>query len=86
MGSYSVSVGDQSIRVKTFREVGPAVMEALTGFLARDPEGVAEGAAMANRAFSVGTVQHALDTHRSWSTSVRVHGEVISIEVRKRWW
>ena len=86
MGSYSVSVGDQRTRVKTLQEVGPAVMEALTSLLARDPEGVAEGAAMANRAFSVGTVQHALDAHRSWRTSVRVHGEVISIEVRKRRW
>jgi hypothetical protein len=80
-------VGDaEPVRVKTFAEVGPVVMEALTGLLAQDPDAAAEGAAMANRAFSVGTVKHALDAHRSWRTSVTVHGEPVVIVVRKRLW
>ena len=66
VSSYKVSVGNATVRVKTFQEVGPVVMEALTSLLAQDPEAVAEGAMMANRAFEVGTVQHALDTHGSW--------------------
>jgi hypothetical protein len=65
VSSYKVSVGGTTVRVKTFREVGPVVMEALTNLLAQDPEAAAEGAMMPNRAFSVGTVQHALDTHGS---------------------
>lgn len=87
MSSYKVSVGDATVRVKTFREVGPVVMEALTNLLAQDPEAAAQGAMMANRAFSVGTVQHALDTHGSWRTSVTVRGEPVPVVVvKKRLW
>ncbi len=55
VSSYKVSVGNSTIRVKTFQEVGPLVMDAPNNLLAQDPESVAEVAAMANRAFSVGT-------------------------------
>lgn len=42
---------------------------------------------MANRAFSVGTVQQALDTHGSWRTSVTAHGEPVEVVVvKKRLW
>ncbi len=75
VSSYKVSVGDVVVQVKTFQEVQAVVMEALTSLLAQDPEAVAKGAMMANRAFSVGTVQHVLDTHGSWRTRVTVHGE-----------
>jgi cytochrome c-type biogenesis protein CcmH/NrfG len=86
VGSYRVSVGSATARVKTLQEVESVVMEALTSLLAQDPEAVAEGAMMANRAFEVGTVKQALDNHGSWRTSVRVHGEPVSVVVRKRWW
>lgn len=86
MSSYKVSVGDVTVRVKTFQEAGAVVVEALTSLLAQDPEAAAEGAMMANRAFSVGTVQHALDTHGSWRTSVTVHGEPVPVVVKKRSW
>jgi hypothetical protein len=64
VSSYKVSVGNATVRVKTFQEAGAVVVEAVTNLLAEDPEGAAEGAMMANLAFSEGTVQHALDTHR----------------------
>jgi hypothetical protein len=83
VSSYRVSVGDAIVPVKTFREVQAAVMEALTSLLAQDPEAVAKGAMMANRAFKVGTVQHALDTQGSWRTSVTVHGEPVLLVVVK---
>jgi hypothetical protein len=70
--------------VKPFQEVGPAVMEALTSLLAQGPEGGAAGAAMANRAFSVGPGRHALGTHGGWRTSVAVHGEPVPAAVAKR--
>jgi cytochrome c-type biogenesis protein CcmH/NrfG len=75
------------MRAKTLQEVEAVVMEALTNLLAQDPEAAAEGVMMANRAFEVGTVQHALDTHGSWRTSVRVHGEPVPVVVvKKRLW
>ena len=84
---YKVSVGTTARRVKTFQEARAVVAEAMTSFLAQDPEGAAESAQMANRAFSVGTVQHALDTHGSWRTSLTVHGEPIVVAVvKRRWW
>jgi hypothetical protein len=87
VSSYKVSVGNVTVRVKTFQEVQAVVAEALTGLLAQDPEAAAEGVMMANRAFSVGTVQHALDAHGSWRTSVTVHGERVPVVVvKKRLW
>jgi hypothetical protein len=74
-------VGDENVRVMTFQEVQSVVVETLTSVLAQDPEAVAKGAMMANRAFSAGTVEHALDAHGSWETSVAVHGEVVKIVV-----
>lgn len=84
MSGYKVSVGNATVRVKTLREVQSVVMERLTSLLAQDPEAAAEGAMMANRAFSVGTVEHALDTHGSWRTSVSVCGESVPVVVVKR--
>ena len=81
--SYTVSVGDQNVRVMTFQEVQSVVMETLTSVLARDPEAVAKASMIANRAFSVGTVEHALDAQGSWQTNVTVHGEVVKIVVVK---
>jgi len=84
VSSYKVSVGDETVRVKTIQEVEYVIMDALTNLLAQDPEAAAEGARMANRAFSVGTVQHTLDTHGSWRTIVTVHGEPVPVVVVKR--
>jgi hypothetical protein len=88
VSSYVVSVGDaEPVRVKTFPEVGPVVMEALTSFLAQDPEAVARDAMMANSAFTNGAVRHSLDAHGQWRMDVTVHGEPVAIVIRKRrWW
>lgn len=88
MSSYKVTVRDTTVRVKSLQEVQFAVMEALTSLLAQDPEGASEGTMMVNRAFTVGTVQHALDAHGRWRTTVTVHGEPVAVVVtrRRRWW
>jgi hypothetical protein len=39
VSGYKIGVGGTVVRVKTFQEVGPAVMEAQTGLLAQGPEG-----------------------------------------------
>lgn len=83
MRGYEVTVGKTTRRVKTFQEAGAFVAEAVGELLAHDPEGAAEGAMMANRAFSVGTVQHVLDTHGNWRTSITVTGESVPIVVVK---
>lgn len=72
--------------VKTLRDAMVVVMEALTSVLAEDPAGVAEGAAAANRAWDVGTVEHVVNLYGSWRTSVSVNGRPVVVEVRKRSW
>ena len=86
MSSYRVSVGSSPARrVKTVREAGVAVMEALTGFLADDPEAVARDVMVARNAFGAGAVEHSLVAHGRWAMSVIVNGEQIPIViVRKR--
>lgn len=82
MSSYEVGVGAKTMPVETFREAGHVVMEAVTGLLAQDPE-VAESAMMANREFSSGAVEHAVDDHGSWSMCVTVHGEPVTVAIVK---
>jgi hypothetical protein len=84
VSSYKVSVGNATVRVKTFHEVGPIVMEAVNNLVAQDPEGAAGGAMMANSAFHAEQVQYELDTRREWRTIVIVHGEEVPVVVRKR--
>lgn len=87
MSSYQVTVGGTSVRVKRFRDARSVVAEAITSFLADDPESVARSAMVANAAFDTGAVEHSLTAHGRWSTSVTVHGEPIPITiVKKRWW
>jgi hypothetical protein len=88
VSSYRVSVGGEAVRVKTFEQVGPLVMEALTSLLEQDPEAVAQGATMANQAFTSGAARHSLAAHGSWRMSVTVHGEPVSVVVvrRRSWW
>jgi hypothetical protein len=87
VSSYNVTVGNATVRVKTLQEVQAVVMEHVTSLLAQDPEAAAEGAMMAKRAFSVGTVQHALDANGSWRTNVTVCGEpVLVVVVKRRLW
>lgn len=86
MSSYKVTVGDTAVRVKSLRKVQFVVMEALTNLLAEDPEAASMGAMMANQAFSVGTVQHALEARGNWRTTLTVHGEPVPVVITKRWW
>jgi len=86
VSGYRVSVGSVTRRVRTFQEAGAFVVEHVTGLLAQDPEGAAESVMNANRAFSGGLVQHAVDTDGIWRMSVTVHGEAVPVVVRKRRW
>ncbi|MFJ9031424.1 hypothetical protein ACIRQP_23415 [Streptomyces sp. NPDC102274] len=87
MSTYTVTLGEQSARARSLQEAQALVMEHITDLVARDPEAASQGAMMANRAFSVGTVAQALDTHGSWQTVVSVQGEQVKISITKRrWW
>jgi hypothetical protein len=84
VSGYNVTVGSATRQVQTFQEAAAFVAEGVTRLVARDPDGAAEGAMMANRAFAEGLVQHALDTDGIWRMTVTVHGEQIQVVVRKR--
>ena len=86
MSGYKVSVGSATRRVRTFQEAGAFVVEHVTGLLAQDPEGAAEGVMRANREFSGGFVQQAVEADGIWRMSLTVHDEPVRVEVRKRWW
>ncbi len=82
MSSYQVSVGSAPAqRVKTVREAGVAVMEAVTGFLAVDPEAVARDAMRANTAIMDGVLEEALTAYGRWDMSVTVNGRQVPIAV-----
>ncbi|MBB0244570.1 hypothetical protein FNQ90_10760 [Streptomyces alkaliphilus] len=82
-----MTIGENATRARTLQEAQFAVMEALTDLLARDPEAASQGVLMAKRAFSEGTVRHALQSTRMWQTVVVVLGEPVPIRIRKtRWW
>jgi hypothetical protein len=87
LSSYKVSVGEGDVRAQSLQDAQAIVMEHVTDLLARDPVAAAQGALMANKAFSAGTVAHALDTQGSWQTVITVHGEQIKVSITKRrWW
>ena len=84
---YQVSVGSTTVRVGNFRDARSVVAEAITSFLARDPEAGARGAVTINAAFDSGAVEHSLTAHGSWSTTVTVDGEPVLLAiVKKRLW
>jgi hypothetical protein len=87
VSGYRVSVGGVTTRVKTFREVGLVVMEALTTLLAQDPEAVSRDAMVANVMFTSGAVERAVTAHGTWHMSATVHGKPVRVVVvKKRWW
>jgi hypothetical protein len=87
MSSYTVKVGETSVRARSLLDAQTVVMEHITDLLARDPEAASQGALMANKAFSAGTVAHALDTHGSWQTVITVQGDQVKVSITKRrWW
>jgi hypothetical protein len=86
VSSYKVSVGGETVRVKTFRAARSVVATAITGLMARDPEAVARHAGAVNMAFESGAAEHSVTAHGSWSTTVTVDGEPVPIVVRKHWW
>ncbi|MBC3982083.1 hypothetical protein H8N01_05785 [Streptomyces sp. AC536] len=87
MSSYSVTVGEESVRARSLQEAQGIVMEYVTDLLARDPEAASQGALMANKAFSAGTVDQALNSQGSWQTVITVQGEQVNISIAKRrWW
>jgi hypothetical protein len=84
VSGYNVTVGSATRRVQTFQEAEAFVAEGVTSLLAQDPEGAAEGAMTANRAFSEGLVQHALDTDGIWRMTFSIDGESVPVVVSKR--
>jgi hypothetical protein len=88
VSSYKVSVGGKTVRVKNFRDARSVVAEAITDFMAHDPESIARGAMVANQAFETGAVEHTLTAHGSWSMTLTVNGEpfLLAITKKRRWW
>ncbi|MEU5614210.1 hypothetical protein AB0H03_36840 [Streptomyces sparsogenes] len=87
MSSYTVTVGETSVKARSIQEAQGVVMERITDLLALDPEAASQGALMANRAFSVGTVDHAIDAHGRWQTVITVQGEQVKVSIiKRRWW
>jgi hypothetical protein len=86
VSSYRVSDGDVVVRAKNFRDARSVVAEAITNFLADDPEAVAGSATSVNLMFETGAVEHSLIAHGSWSTTVIVNGEPVQmVIIKKRW-
>ena len=53
MGSYTVSVGDaKPVRVRNIRDARSMIAEAITGYMATDPEAVARDAMTVNVAWT----------------------------------
>lgn len=73
--TYRVTLAGREIGRGTLREVRAAVAEAVTGLLAQDPEGAAEGAQTVNMAINSGAVSAALDETGTWKTIIDVNGE-----------
>ncbi|MFI6288431.1 hypothetical protein ACIBCM_27415 [Streptomyces sp. NPDC051018] len=87
MGNYTLTLDGRDVRVHSLPDAQLAVMEYITDLVARAPEAASQGALMANKAFSAGTVERALNTHGSWHTVITVHGEQVKIAIAKRrWW
>jgi hypothetical protein len=86
VSSYKVSVGNTTVRVKNIRDARSVVAEAMTNFLARDPEAVALGAMTVNAAWDSGAAEHSLTAHGRWSTTVTVDGQTVLLAIKKHWW
>jgi hypothetical protein len=83
---YIVSVARTTVRLKKFRDARSVVAEAVTNFMARDPEAVARDAMGIDLAFESGAVEYSLTAHGSWSATVTVNGEHVPLAiVKKRW-
>ncbi|WP_103502009.1 MULTISPECIES: hypothetical protein [unclassified Streptomyces] len=87
MSMYEVTADGVTVRARTLRDAQAVVMESITGLLASDPEGAAQGALMAKRAFAEGTVEHTVTTRGSWETVVTVQGRPVRLTILKApWW
>ncbi|MGW6460840.1 hypothetical protein ACWF94_33760 [Streptomyces sp. NPDC055078] len=86
MSSFRVTIDGRTTRHRSLQAAQFEIMEALTSLLSLDPAGAAQGVLMAKRAFTEGTVQHALDTRRSWLTTVSVQGRPVKLTIVKRRW
>ncbi|MCP9945103.1 hypothetical protein LUX12_10415 [Streptomyces somaliensis] len=87
MSSYTLKVGETNVRARPLRDAQMVVTEHVTDLLARDPEVASQGALTADRAFSAGTVAHALGTRGSRQTAITVQGGQVEVSItRRRWW
>lgn len=87
VSSYTVSVGDAKlVRVRNIRDARSMIAEAITSYMATDPEAVARDAMTVNLAWDSGAVEHSLIAHGLWSATLTVHGEPVPIAISKRRW
>ena len=80
---YRVTLSGEPLAAGTLQEAQQAAMQAITGLLAQDPEGVAPGAQQANSAFQQGAVQRAVDDHGEWKCPLWVHGQAHTLRVTR---
>ena len=84
MSGYVVSVGGATTRVKNFRDARSVVAEAITNLMARDPESAARHAVAVNLDFETGAAEHLLIARGSWSATLTVDGEPVSLAITKK--
>lgn len=80
---YKITLDGKPLASGTLQEAQQASMEAITGLLAQDPEGVAPSAQQANGAFQRGAVQQAVDDHGEWKCPLWVHGQAHTLRVTR---
>lgn len=80
---YTAKLDGRQIGKGGLQDIQTAVMEAVTGLLAQDPQGAAEGAQGANQDFQDGAVEHAVKTWGQWRREVG--GRRLEVTRRKGW-
>lgn len=81
--NYTATLDGEPLACGSLQEVQAASSEAVTGFLAQDPDGVAMSAQTAVRAFQTGAVAQAVEEYGQWRLPLWVHGEAHNIVVGK---
>lgn len=81
--TYKATLGGKPLATGTMQEIQAASMEAITGLLAEDPDGVAMSAQQANRDFQSATVETTIASVGEWKCPLWVHGDAKTLIVTK---
>lgn len=81
--TYRATLDGEFIGQGSIQQVRAAVAEAVTGLVAQDPMGAAQGAQTVNLAFSEGAVEAALEEGGAWKTIIGVNGEPVRLHISK---